>query len=43
MDTIQTGSKRDAVWKEIEIFMRRFVTNDGVLVPSERLVVVGTK
>jgi hypothetical protein len=37
-------AKHEAVWNEIEVFMRRFEMSDGgVLVPSERLVVVGTK
>jgi ubiquinone/menaquinone biosynthesis C-methylase UbiE len=35
--------KREAVWKEIETVMRRFERNDGVVVPAERLVAVGTK
>src|SRR5262245_21567939 len=39
-----SDAKREAVWNEIEVFMRRFEMSDGgVLVPSERLVVVGTK
>jgi hypothetical protein len=35
--------KREAVWKEIETVMRQFEQNDGVVVPTERLVAVGTK
>ena len=35
--------KREAVWKEIETVMRQFERNDGVVVPTERLVAVGTK
>lgn len=36
-------AKREAVWKEIEMVMRQFERSDGVIVPTERLVVVGTK
>lgn len=36
-------AKRAAVWKEIETVMRRFERSDGVIVPTERLVAVGTK
>ena len=36
-------AKRAAVWKEIETVMRRFERSDGVIVPIERLVAVGTK
>jgi ubiquinone/menaquinone biosynthesis C-methylase UbiE len=36
-------AKREAVWKEIESVMRRFEQNDEVVVPTERLVAVGTK
>jgi hypothetical protein len=33
----------EAVWKEIETVMRRFERSDGVIVPTERHVAVGTK
>jgi hypothetical protein len=37
-------AERDAVWKEIETVIRRFEQSDGtVIVPTERLVAVGTK
>jgi hypothetical protein len=36
-------AKREAVRKEIEIVMRQFERSDGVIVPTERLVAVGTK
>ena len=37
-------AEREAVWKEIETVIRRFEQSDGtVIVPTERLVVVGTK
>jgi len=36
-------AKREAVWKEIEMVMRRFERSDGVIVPTQRLVAVGTK
>jgi len=36
-------AKREAVWKEIETVMRRFERSDGVIIPIERLVAVGTK
>jgi hypothetical protein len=36
-------ASRDAVWQEIEMVMRQFAQKDGVIVPTERLVVVGTK
>jgi hypothetical protein len=38
-----SDAKRDAVWKEIEMVMRQFEQNDGVIVPAERLVAVGMK
>jgi SAM-dependent methyltransferase len=38
-----SDAKRDAVWKEIEMTMRQFEQSDGVIVPTERLVAVGTK
>jgi SAM-dependent methyltransferase len=38
-----SDAKRDAVWKEIEMTMRQFERSDGVIVPTERLVAVGTK
>jgi ubiquinone/menaquinone biosynthesis C-methylase UbiE len=38
-----SDAKRDAVWKEIEKVMRQFQQSDGVVVPTERLVAVGTK
>jgi ubiquinone/menaquinone biosynthesis C-methylase UbiE len=37
------GAKREAVWKEIEMVMRQFQQSDEVVVPTERLVAVGTK
>ena len=36
-------ASRDAVWQEIEMVVRQFEQSDGVVVPTERLVVVGTK
>jgi len=38
-----SDAKREAVWKEIEMVMRQFERSDGVIVPTERLVAVGTK
>src|SRR5262245_3414092 len=38
-----SNAKRQAVWKEIEIFMHQFERSDGVIVPTERLVAVRTK
>jgi ubiquinone/menaquinone biosynthesis C-methylase UbiE len=38
-----SDAKRDAVWKEIEMVMRQFERNGEVVVPTERLVAVGTK
>lgn len=38
-----SDAKREAVWKEIETVMRQFERSDGVVVPTERLVAVGTK
>ena len=38
-----TDAKRDAVWKEIEMVMRQFERDDGVFVPTECLVAVGTE
>jgi ubiquinone/menaquinone biosynthesis C-methylase UbiE len=38
-----SDAKREAVWKEIEMVMRQFERSDGVVVPTERLVAVGTK
>jgi hypothetical protein len=38
-----SDAKREAVWKEIETFMRRFERGDGIVVPTELLVAVGTK
>src|SRR5262245_51534225 len=38
-----SDAKREAVWKEIETVMRQFERSDGVIVPTERLVAVGTK
>jgi len=38
-----SDAKRDEVWKEIEMVMRQFERSDGVIVPAERLVAVGTK
>ncbi len=37
-----SDAKREAVWQEIETVMRRFERSDGVIVPAERLVAVGT-
>ncbi len=36
-------AKREEVWKEIETVIRRFEQGDGVAIPTERLVAVGTK
>jgi hypothetical protein len=37
-------AEREAVWNEIETVIRRFERSDGaVIVPTERLVAVGTK
>lgn len=38
-----SDAKREAVWKEIESVMRQFERSDGVIVPTERLVAVGSK
>ena len=38
-----SDAERAAVWDEIEQFMRRFERADGVVVPHERLLGVGTK
>jgi ubiquinone/menaquinone biosynthesis C-methylase UbiE len=38
-----SDAKREAVWKEIETVMRQFECSDGIIVPTERIVVVGTK
>ncbi len=38
-----SDTERDAVWDEIDAVMRRFETADGVVVPTERLLGVGTK
>jgi len=38
-----SDAERDAVWDEIEAFMRQFEGADGVVVPHERLLGVGTK
>jgi SAM-dependent methyltransferase len=38
-----TDAQRTAVWDEIEAVMRRFEGPDGVVVPHERLLAVGTK
>jgi hypothetical protein len=38
-----SDAEREAVWKEIEMFIRRFERSDGVILPTERLVAVGTK
>jgi hypothetical protein len=35
--------EREAVWKEIETVIRQFERSDGVVIPTERLVAVGTK
>ena len=37
-----SGAKREAVWKEIEMVMRQFERIAEVIVPTERLVAVGT-
>jgi hypothetical protein len=42
LDQIREAS-RDAMWQEIEMVMRQFEQSDGVIVPTERLVAVGTK
>jgi SAM-dependent methyltransferase len=36
-------ASRDAVWKQIEMVMRQFEHSEGVILPTERLVAVGTK
>jgi hypothetical protein len=36
-------AKREEVWKEIETVTRRFEQADGIVIPTERLVAVGTK
>ena len=36
-------AKREEVWKEIETVIRRFEKPDGIVIPTERLVAVGTK
>jgi ubiquinone/menaquinone biosynthesis C-methylase UbiE len=36
-------AKREEVWKEIETVIRRFEQGDGIVIPTERLVAVGTK
>jgi len=38
-----SDAKREAVWQEITMLMRRFERSEGIVVPTERLVVVGTK
>jgi SAM-dependent methyltransferase len=38
-----THAKREEVWKEIETVIRRFEQADGIVIPTERLVAVGTK
>jgi ubiquinone/menaquinone biosynthesis C-methylase UbiE len=38
-----SDAKREAVWKEIEMIMRQFERSGEVIVPTERLVAVGTK
>lgn len=38
-----SDATRMAVWQEIEMVMRRFERSDRVIVPTERLVAVGTK
>jgi len=38
-----SDAEREAVWKEIEIVIRQFERSDGVVIPTERLVAVGTK
>jgi ubiquinone/menaquinone biosynthesis C-methylase UbiE len=39
-----SDAKREAVWKEIEMVIRQFERIDGgVIIPTERLVAVGTK
>jgi hypothetical protein len=35
--------KREALWREIETVMRQFERSDEVIIPTERLVAVGTK
>jgi len=36
-------AKREEVWKEIETVTRRFEQADEIVIPTERLVAVGTK
>ena len=38
-----SDAEREAVWQEIEEIMRQFEGPDGVVVPNERLLGVGTK
>jgi ubiquinone/menaquinone biosynthesis C-methylase UbiE len=38
-----SDTKREAVWQEIEMVMRQFERDDGVFVPAERLIAVGTR
>jgi SAM-dependent methyltransferase len=38
-----SDAKREEVWKEIETVIRRFEKPDGIVIPTERLVAVGTK
>lgn len=38
-----SDANRESMWKEIETVMRRFEQIDGVVVPTERHVAVGTK
>jgi len=35
--------KREALWREIETVMQQFERSDEVIIPTERLVAVGTK
>jgi len=38
-----SDAAREEAWKEIETAMRRFERSDGMIIPTERLVAVGTK
>jgi ubiquinone/menaquinone biosynthesis C-methylase UbiE len=38
-----SDAEREVVWREIETVIRQFERGDGVVIPTERLVAVGTK
>jgi hypothetical protein len=38
-----SDAERDAVWHEIEEAMRQFEGVDGIVLPHERLLAVGTR